>query len=97
MGAWGYYEHENDTFSDFMADDTTTVQDKMKEATPAQLVGIYNVIKPKTKFPKKYVNTCIAYLTKEMKNIDPGWVDADERLIILKKQLSNITKYKMST
>lgn len=98
MGAWGYFEHENDKFSDFVKDDTSleNLLEKMKIANATYLVGIFNVITPKTQFPKKYLKKCIKYLDYEIEHINEDklkWSNLEDRLAALKKQLSNMKRY----
>ncbi len=91
MGAWGTFEHENDKFADFI--NGRPLPRCLARANAAELVGIFNLMRPKSAFPSKYLRKCRRYLERALAApLDPGWVDAAARLAALKSQLAAVRR-----
>ena len=97
MGAWGYEEHDNDDFLDFVEDDTS-VENLLKKVSrcldsPEYFVGIVNRLSPeeRKKLPLEQINDSITYLNKELEYLqDSSWRDKKEREIAINTQIERL-------
>lgn len=99
MGAWGYEEHENDSFRDFIEDDEsqTNLMNKLKipaiRYNPKLIVGIVNLLNNASMVPRGLLQRAKQYLQREITGIDDSdYGNKALRLQALNAQLANIQR-----
>lgn len=101
MGAFGYEEHENDDFLDFVSDDLSQenllAKIKSTRYSPKLLVGIINKLTPSNRkvVAKSDVSRGLNYLRVELENIQSNelsWRTPEQRTQALKRQIRRLER-----